>query len=112
MKSGLRVGIVLGGGVLLVACAADAPVASVEVCRQERGTEAGLRVNAPSGAYFYADRSDGQQEGYALGGGAVTLAPGDYVARLNDTRHPVTVADGQVTVCETGTIDVAGTTGE
>lgn len=108
----LRLGLVAAGACVLTSCAADAPVAPLAVCRSEPGPESGLRVNAVSDAYFYADAPGGAQAGYALGGGVVPLEPGDYVARLNDTRYPVTVEAGQVTTCETATIDVAGTTSE
>jgi hypothetical protein len=94
------------------ACAADAPIAASGVCRAEPGTEAGLRVNAPSDAYFYADAPGGQQAGYALGGNMVTLEPGAYVARLNDTRFAVTIEEGQVTTCSAAMIDVDGSTSE
>lgn len=104
-------GVVLAAGCVLSACASDAPVASA-VCRSEAGTESALRVNAVSDAYFYADAPDGRQTGYALGGGTIPLEPGEYVARLNDTRHAVTIEPGRVTTCETSTIDVAGTTSE
>jgi hypothetical protein len=113
MRTALRLWLVAAGIGILAACAADAPVASpLELCRTEPGAEAGLRVNALSDAYFYADAPGGDQEGYALGGSLVSLEPGEYVARLNDTRHPVTVEEGQVTVCEAATIEVAGTTAE
>ena len=112
MRIVLRLGLVAVIAGVLTSCAADAPVAATAVCRSEPGPESGLRVNAVSDAYFYADAPGGAQAGYALGGGVVPLEPGEYVARLNDTRHPVTVEAGQVTTCETATIDVAGTTSE
>lgn len=111
MRIVLRVGRVAVIAGLVTSCAADAPLGTA-VCRSEPGPEAGLRVNAVSDAYFYADVPGGAQAGYALGGGVVALEPGEYVARLNDTRHPVTVEAGQVTTCETATIEVAGTTSE
>ncbi|HUF12608.1 MAG TPA: hypothetical protein VMN78_05895 [Longimicrobiales bacterium] len=112
MRILLRLGLVAVTAGVLTSCAADAPVAAAAVCRSEPGPESGLRVNAVSDAYFYADAPGGAQAGYALGGGVVPLEPGEYVARLNNTRQPVTVEGGQVTTCETATIDVAGTTSE
>ncbi|MEX1258041.1 MAG: hypothetical protein WEG36_10515 [Gemmatimonadota bacterium] len=93
------------------ACAGEAPDPAEAICRSEEAAASGLQVSVDNDTYFYADDPAGDQVGYESGEAVLALEPGDYEARVNGSRHPVTIRSGRITRCVASAFDVIGTTG-
>ena len=69
-------------------------------------------VNGTTGEYFYVLDQNGEQLAYSTVSNPVSLLPGSYRVRVNNTYAPVTIEAGKPTELTAGTVLVAGTTGE
>ncbi len=71
-----------------------------------------LQIEGIDDTYFYALDETGKQLGYQSLGKTLGLNPGKYQAKVNNSLHPVSVQKNMLTKCSTGTLAVAGETGE
>jgi hypothetical protein len=71
-----------------------------------------LRVDGTASAYYYVTDTAGKSVGNNSIGKPLALDPGKYQIQVNGTRHATAVEKGSLTSCATGTLLVAGTTGD
>ena len=71
-----------------------------------------IEVLGSTDAYFYAFDSTAKQIGSHPVNGLLSIKPGDYVLKVNNSVHPVAVQEKMVTKCSTGTVLPSATTDE
>ena len=74
--------------------------------------EGGLQVDGTTTAYFYVFDKSGNQVNYQSLNKTLSLPPGEYMVKVNNTSHPVKVEGGVLAKCSTGTVKVNGTTSD
>ena len=71
-----------------------------------------LQVEGSTSAYYYVIDDTGKQAGYQLLNETLSLEPGRYLVKVNNSAHAVEVASGRFLQCSTGTLIVSGKTSE
>jgi len=72
----------------------------------------GVLVSGTTDEYYYVFDTSGKQLASAHVGGALSLFPGSYQARLNNTNTPTDVKTGPPLVLKSGTVNVEAPTDE
>ena len=71
-----------------------------------------LQVDGGTSAYFYVFDASGKQVSYQSLNKTLSLDPGKYQIKVNNTSYPLEVKTGILAKCSTGTLIVAGNTPE
>ncbi len=71
-----------------------------------------LQVEGSTSATFYVFDERGKQVNYQTISKTLTLDPGKYQIKVNNSSYPVVVKEGTLAKCSTGTVMVSGTTSE
>ncbi|HET9487437.1 MAG TPA: hypothetical protein VFO54_08385 [Chryseosolibacter sp.] len=69
-----------------------------------------LQVEGSTNAYFYVEDETGKQVGYELLNHTLSLDPGKYRIKVNNTLYPLEIQPGRLAKCSTGTLMVSGNT--
>jgi len=109
---------VLAAAILLGSCGTPppqdpycsiAPLPSGADVKSGQGT---LQVEGTTTAYFYVLDAAGKSVNHQSLGKTLALGPGKYQLKVNNSAHAVTVEQGKLTKCSTGTLLTSGTTAE
>lgn len=71
-----------------------------------------ILISGSTASTFYVLDESGEQVAYQSLNKVLTLDPGDYRVKVNNTTHDVEVRADQLTTCSTGTLMISGNTGE
>lgn len=86
--------------------------ASVRAGRVTTCTAGDVRVTGGTDAYFYVLDTLGNQIAYQHIGGLLSMLPGRYLAKVNNSRVGLEVHGADTVTVPAGTVSVAGTTDE
>jgi 6,7-dimethyl-8-ribityllumazine synthase len=74
--------------------------------------QGGVQVAASDDEYFYILDKSGKEINHGRLNMSAPVKPGDYVAKVNNSVHPVQVRDKTLTKCSAGTVVLRGSTDE
>ena len=116
-NSGISI-LVLAAAVLATSCGAPAPqdpycsIAPLPGAADLKAGQGALQVEGATSAYFYVLDPAGKSVNHQILGKTLALSPGKYQLKVNNSAHSVTLEQGKLTKCSTGTLLTSGTTSE
>ena len=95
--------------------APDDPICHYEPLPASSGTPAGqggIQITAAADDYFYILDKAGKEISHARLNMSASAKPGNYVAKLNNSSHPVQIRENTLTKCSAGSVVLRGNTDE
>jgi 6,7-dimethyl-8-ribityllumazine synthase len=95
--------------------APDDPICRYEPLPASSGTPAGqggIQITAAADDYFYILDKAGKEISHARLNMSASAKPGNYVAKLNNSSHPVQIRESTLTKCSAGSVVLRGNTDE
>jgi 6,7-dimethyl-8-ribityllumazine synthase len=93
----------------------DDPFCRYEPLPASSGTPAGqggVQITASADDYFYILDNTGKEISHGRLNMSASAKPGHYVAKVNNSSHPVQVRENTLTKCSAGTVVLRGSTDE